>query len=89
MLLVASTCHVFWAGALAALSIGLGVAATIGVIGLGAASTTAFMLTRPSLRRVFERAQRGLALSGAVLIVLFGLLQIGLLATGVVVLGPG
>ncbi len=89
VLLVASTCHVFWAGALAALSIGLGVAATIGVIGLGAASTTAFMLTRPSLRRVFERAQRGLALSGAVLIVLFGLLQIGLLATGVVVLGPG
>jgi nickel/cobalt exporter len=89
VLLIASTAHVFWAGALAALSIGLGVAATIGMIGLGVASTTAFMLTRPRLRRLFERTQRGLALSGALLIVLFGVLQIALLATGVIVLGPG
>jgi ABC-type nickel/cobalt efflux system permease component RcnA len=89
VLLIASTAHVFWAGALAALSIGLGVAATIGLIGLGVASTTAFMLTRPRLRRVFERTQRGLALSGALLIALFGVLQITLLATGVTVLGPG
>jgi nickel/cobalt transporter (NicO) family protein len=89
VLLVASTAHVFWAGALAALSIGLGVAATIGLIGLGVASTTAFMLTRPRLKRLFERTQRGLALSGALLIVLFGGLQIALLATGVTVLGPG
>jgi nickel/cobalt exporter len=89
VLLIASTAHVFWAGALAALSIGLGVAATIGLIGLGVASTTAFMLTRPRLKRLFERTQRGLALSGALLIALFGMLQIALLATGVIVLGPG
>jgi ABC-type nickel/cobalt efflux system permease component RcnA len=89
VLLIASTAHVFWAGALAALSIGLGVAVTIGLIGLGVASTTAFMLTRPRLKRLFERAQRGLALSGALLIALFGVLQITLLATGTIVLGPG
>lgn len=89
VLLIASTAHVFWAGALAALSIGLGVAVTIGLIGLGVASTTAFMLTRPRLRRLFERTQRGLALSGALLIALFGVLQITLLATGTIVLGPG
>jgi ABC-type nickel/cobalt efflux system permease component RcnA len=89
VLLIASTSHVFWAGALAALSIGLGVAVTIGLIGLGVASTTAFMLTRPRLKRLFERTQRGLALSGALLIALFGILQITLLATGTIVLGPG
>ncbi|CAB3800406.1 nickel/cobalt transporter [Pararobbsia alpina] len=89
VLLIASTSHVFWAGALAALSIGLGVAATIGLIGLGVTSTTALMLTRPRLKRLFERAQRGLALSGALLIALFGVLQITLFATGVIGLGPG
>jgi nickel/cobalt transporter (NicO) family protein len=87
ILLITARYHAYWLGIVAALAIGLGVAATVFTLGYALRSGRAITLkwvTGPKL----ERWQRGVALAGALVIAVFSALQIVLIVTGVSTMTP-
>lgn len=87
ILLITARYHAYWLGIVAALAIGLGVATTVFMLGYalrGGRAVTLKWVTGPKL----ERWQRGVALTGAIVIAVFSALQILLIVTGVSAMTP-
>jgi nickel/cobalt transporter (NicO) family protein len=87
ILLITARYHAYWLGIVAALAIGLGVAATVFTLGYALRSGRAITLKWATGPRL-ERWQRGVALAGALVIAVFSALQIVLIVTGVSTMTP-
>ncbi|WP_207002155.1 nickel/cobalt transporter [Trinickia mobilis] len=88
ILLITARYHVYWLGIVAALAIGLGVAATVFVLGYALQSGRAVTLKWVTGQKL-ERWQRGVALAGTIVIAGLSALQILLIVTGVSAMTPG
>ncbi|SDI28806.1 ABC-type nickel/cobalt efflux system, permease component RcnA [Paraburkholderia steynii] len=83
VLIASVAAHAPWIGIAATFAIGAGVAVTVTLFGLGAVGANRFIMARSvRLRSRFEATKRVVAITGALVIVLFGAVQTVLILTG-------
>ncbi|MHB9836995.1 nickel/cobalt transporter [Paraburkholderia terrae] len=83
VLIASIAAHAPWIGIAATFAIGAGVAVTVTLFGLGAVGANRFIMARSGrLRSRIEATKRVVAITGALVIVLFGAVQTVLILTG-------
>jgi ABC-type nickel/cobalt efflux system permease component RcnA len=83
VLIASVAAHAPWIGIAATFAIGAGVAVTVTLFGLGAVGANRFVMARSfRLRSRIEATKRVVAVTGALVIVLFGAVQTALILTG-------
>lgn len=83
VLIASIAAHAPWIGIAATFAIGAGVAVTVTLFGLGAVGANRFIMARSvRLRSRIEATKRVVAITGALVIVLFGAVQTALILTG-------
>ncbi|BFG79564.1 hypothetical protein PTKU46_75970 [Paraburkholderia terrae] len=83
VLIASVAAHAPWIGIAATFAIGAGVAVTVTLFGLGAVGANRFIMARSGrLRSRIEATKRVVAITGALVIVLFGAVQTVLILTG-------
>ncbi|ALL71153.1 putative membrane protein (plasmid) [Paraburkholderia caribensis MBA4] len=85
VLIASVAAHAPWIGIAATFAIGAGVAVTVSLFGLGAVGANRFIMARSfRLRARIETTRRVVAITGALVIVLFGAVQAALILSGYV-----